>query len=417
MKTSTFERYTGAVTLNPSLFQDHLKINFNVKGMYTKNRFASTDAVGTAVRMDPTHPVRSNEEPFQTHFGGYWQWATYNKDGSFKSVNGNAPANPVALLDLRNAHSNAYNIISNLEFDYKLHFFPDLRVHLNLATDIAHGQEDTWISQYSFTNMEHGGYDGYTIQDKWNRLLNTYLQYDKVLGDHRIGVMGGYEWQRFHREGRYDGKPLVGNYVYQPEEIKWATHNQLISFFGRLNYSLLDRYLFTATIRRDGSSRFSPGNHWGTFPSFAFAWRMKNENFLADNYTVSDMKLRLGYGMTGQQDVGQDFPYLPVYTLNKSGVLYQFGNTYYPTARPGGYNPNLKWEETATYNAGYDISLFKNRLNASLDYYYRVTNDLLNSAPVSAGTNFTNRVLQNIGQLTNQGVEFMLNAKVISRLT
>lgn len=416
LKTSSFERYTGAINLNPSFFKDYLKININAKGMYVKNRFADTGAIGNAVRFDPTHPVYSTDDQIiQTNFGGYWQWYRTNNDGTFKDVNRDAPANPLALLELKDDRSKAWDFLGNIDIDYKLHFFPDMHYHLNLATDISHGKQDTWISPQSFTNITGGGYDGYTLQDKWNRQLSTYLQYIKDFNNQSLDVMVGYEWQRYHREGNYYGKSITKpDYIYQADTIYWATQNQLVSFFGRINYTLLDRYLFTATMRADGSSRFAPENRWGYFPSFAFAWRMKNESFLANNSTISDMKLRLGYGMTGQQDIGLDFPYLPVYTINKDGAYYPFGDQYYPTARPDAYNKNLKWEQTTTYNAGYDISLLNNRFSASLDYYYRITNDLINVTPVPAGTNFRNKVIQNVGSLNNQGVELMLNAKAIS---
>lgn len=413
IKTSNFERFTGAMNLNPSMFDDHLKINVNVKGMYVKNRFADTGAVGNAVRFDPTHPVRSTDNPFASDLGGFWQWI--NTDGTSISINKNGPANPVSMLELKDDRAKAWDLLGNIDIDYKLHFFPDLRYHLNLASNISHGEQNTLISPKSFSNFAEGGSDRYTIQDKWNRQLSTYLQYTKELESQNFDVMAGYEWQRYHREGKYDEKSITRpDYIYQTDEIKWATHNQLVSFFGRLNYSLLERYLFTATVRADGSSRFAPENRWGIFPSFAFAWKMKNESFLADNKTISDMKLRLGYGITGQQDIGQDFPYLPVYTINKDGAQYPFGDQYYGTYRPDAYNKSLKWEQTTTYNAGWDISLLKNRFSASLDYYYRVTNDLINVTPVPAGTNFRNKVIQNVGSLSNQGVELMLNAKVIS---
>lgn len=414
LKTSTFQRFTGALNLSPSFLDNSLKVNFNLKGMYIKNRFADTGAVGDAVRFDPTHPVMSSEEPFASLTEGYWQWATYNDNGSFKALNADAPRNPLGLLNQKKDLSNAWNVIGNLEFDYKMPFLPELRAHLALATDIAHGRQNTWVSPMSSTNMNGGGYDGYRIQDKWNRQLSTYLQYTKDFTNQNLDLMAGYEWQRYHREGGYYGKSITNpDYIYQKDIINWATHNQLVSFFGRLNYSLLDRYLFTATMRADGSSRFAPGNKWGIFPSFAFAWKMKNEDFLKDNGTISDMKLRLGYGVTGQQDIGLDFPYLPVYTINKDGAYYPIGDTYYPTHRPDAYNDKLKWEQTKTYNIGYDIAFLQNRFSASLDYYYRVTTDLINQTAIPAGTNFRNKVLQNIGSLNNQGVELMLNGTIL----
>lgn len=412
LKTSNFERYTGNIGLSPSLLDDHLKFNINAKGMMTNQRFADTGAVGAAVRMDPTHPVYDFEnEPYVNKLAGYWQWYK-TAEGV---VNSNAPGNPLSLLELKNDKARAYDFIGNVEMDYKLHFLPDMHVHANAATEIAHGKQTTLDSEYSFTSSLNGGYDGYSMEDKWNRLLNIYLQYGKEFKSQKFDVMGGYEWQRFHLEKENYGKPIVGNHVYQADTTYSATQNQLISFFGRLNYTLLDRYLLTATMRADGSSRFSPENRWGYFPAFAFAWKINNEPFLVNNNTISDFKLRLGYGQTGQQDgnIG-DYGYLPVYTLNKDGAYYQFGDTYYTTARPAAYNKNVKWETTTTYNAGIDLSLYNNRFNAALDVYYRVTDDLLNKTSIPAGTNFKNIVVQNIGSLNNKGVELMLNWKPVS---
>jgi len=414
IKTSNFERVTGSLSLSPSFFEDHLKVNANLKGMYIKNRFADTGAVGDAVRFDPTHPVKSTDEPFASKTEGYWQWIT-----SAGAPNSNAPRNPLALLEQRDDHSKAYDFMGNLDLDYKMHFLPELRAHLNLATNISNGKQDTWVSPYSATNMSNGGYLGYSLEDKWSRQLTAYLQYTKEIPNNNFDIMAGYEWQRFHREGEYFGESItMPEYVYQDAPVLSATHNQLVSFYGRANYTLLDRYLFTATVRADGSSRFSPENRWGTFPSVAFAWKMNEESFMKDVRQISDMKLRLGYGITGQQDLFgsyADFVYLPVYTENKDGAYYPFGDDYYPTSRPDAYNSKLKWEKTTTYNAGFDLSLLNNKYTVALDYYYRVTDDLLNLTPVPAGTNFKNKVFQNVGSLNNQGIELMLGAKLITK--
>ena len=227
--------------------------------------------------------------------------------------------------------------------------------------------------------------------------------------------MVGYEWQHFYRSGSYFKSPIVGNHVYQANIVNTATENYLISFFGRVNYNIADKYLLTATLRDDGSSRFAAKNRWGLFPSAAFAWKVSEEDFLKNNATISDLKLRLGYGVTGQQNISDnDYSYLPVYTINKDGAYYPFGSTYYPTSRPAAYNSDLKWEQTTTYNAGVDVAIIKGRFAASLDYYFRRTDDLLNTVPVPAGTNFSNKVISNIGTLQNQGVEFSMNGKLIS---
>ncbi|MCE5330803.1 MAG: TonB-dependent receptor [Bacteroidales bacterium] len=414
IKTSNFERYTGAINLSPSFFDDHLKVNINAKGMFVKNRYADTGVIGGAAFMDPTQSVTSTEEPYVTQFGGYWQWINTDANGNFTTWNNLTTGNPVATLMLKRDVSNAKDFIGNAEFDYKFHFLPELRAHLNLGTDIINSEETFNNTITATANYPHG-YDGWEKGHKSNSSLNFYLQYNKEFSNQKFDLMGGYEWQHFYRDGSKYGIGLDG-YVYSQDGVyNWATEYYLVSFFGRLNYSIADKYLFTATLRNDGTSRFASNNRWGLFPSAAFAWKINEESFLRDNNTISDLKLRLGYGITGQQDINQgDYPYIPVYQTNDVGAYYQFGDTYYGTARPNAYNPSLKWEETTTYNTGLDLGLLNNRFTASIDYYYRETSDLLNSIHVPVGTNFSNVVLSNIGSLTNQGIEFSVNAKAIS---
>ena len=412
IKTSNFERYTGSINLNPIFFDNHLKLNLNAKGMIVKNRFVDGGVIGSAASMDPTQPVYSDDTAFDT-FGGYWQW--YVTDATIGITdNSLATNNPVALLKQRHQTADAKDFIGNAEIDYKLHFFPDMRIHMNLGADISDGQEDTYIVKESATNHPHG-YTKWDKQFKKNLSFNSYVQYAKELGKHNIDVIAGYEWQHFYRDGSYYAEGLDG-YSYQDNEIHWAKENYLVSFFGRLNYTLADKYLFTATLRDDGSSRFSKDNRWGLFPSFAFAWKIKDENFLKSNNLISDLKLRLGYGITGQQNLNlsNDTPYLPTYTTSKTGAYYPFGDTYYSTYLPDAYNEDLKWEETTTYNAGINFGLFKDKLTGSIDYYYRETKDLLNEIDVAAGTNFKPVVISNIGSLKNQGIEFSISDKIIS---
>jgi iron complex outermembrane receptor protein len=228
----------------------------------------------------------------------------------------------------------------------------------------------------------------------------------------KIDITAGYSWQHFWREG----SSLQTNYYenYTISDVPYKTENYLVSFFGRLNYSLKDKYLLTFTLRDDGSSRFNKDNRWGLFPSIALAWKINSENFLSNSKVLSDLKLRLGYGITGQQDIGQDFPYLPKYTISDQWARYQFGSQYYYTMRPEGYDYNIKWEETTTYNIGLDFGFLMNRITGSFDLYSRETKDLLNTIPVPAGSNLTNKILTNVGNLTNKGFEFTINAKIIS---
>ena len=426
LKTSKFERYTASVSLAPSFFQDHLKVNANLKGMIAKNRYADGNAVGSAVSFDPTQSVRSDDPYHQYYFDGFFQWNTdassLNDDTWKRTFNGNAPGNPVALLEEKNDRAISKSLIGNLELDYKFHFLPDLHAHVNGGMDLSTGKQYTDVSPYSSTNNYYGSY-GWEEKDKYNLSLNAYLQYSKDFTDkHRFDVMAGYEWQHFHdtSDQEYWGLyPLSNNVVenrgqrYNNTASGSATESYLVSFFGRVNYTLLDRYLFTATVRQDGSSRFHKDNRWGLFPSFALGWKLKEEAFLKDVDVLSDLKLRLGYGITGQQNINSgDYPYLAVYETNKDGAYYPIlgeGITY----RPNAYNPDLKWEKTTTYNVGLDFGFLNNRINGAVDYYYRKTTDLLNSVFVSAGTNFKNKVLSNVGSLENSGIEFSINSKPV----
>ena len=428
VKTSYFQRYTGSINISPSFFDDHLKFNLNGKGMFAKNRFADGGAVGAALTMDPTHPVKTDEPEFQ-RFGGYWQWFEKNTDGTFKSINTNATKNPVALLEQKKDVSKANDFIGNAEIDYKFFFLPDLRAHLNLGIERSYGKQDLYIDSTATSDYPWGR-TGWDKIDKTNSLLNFYLQYNKEIDKHMLDLMAGYEWQHFYREGENEYRSLEKidsnndgtidenddyyNHI-TPDESLWKTENYLVSFFGRLNYSFAGKYLLTTTLRDDGSSRFAPENRWALFPSVALAWKINEENFLKENGNFSDLKLRLGYGITGQQDINQsDYPYIPVYTISKEHALYQFGNEFYYTARPDAYNKFLKWEETTTWNAGIDVGILNNRLSGSLDYYFRQTDNLINIVSVPAGTNFRNKVISNIGSLENKGIEFSINWKPIS---
>jgi iron complex outermembrane receptor protein len=428
IKTSNFERYLLSVSVSPTFFDDHLKVNINAKGMLANNRYADTGVIGAAASFDPTKPVRSSEDVYQK-FGGYWQW--YQTSEKFGVIdNSLAGNNPVATLMQKDDRAKSNDILANADLDYTFHFLPELRAHLTLGMERAYGKQTTiksveGIGDYPFGNT------GYEKKYKTNKLLTYYMQYAKEIGQNKFDIMGGYEWQRFYNDGNkaYDGIYTTINgidgktYTSSPSSLKWASENYLVSFFGRANYTFAGKYMLTATIRNDGSSRFSKENRWGLFPSAAFAWRIKDEDFLTDNNTFSDLKLRLGYGVTGQQDISSgDYPYLAVYTKSKTGGYYYMdvdGDGVYEdvsTYRPDAVNPNLKWEETTTWNGGLDFGFLNNRITGAIDYYYRVTNDLINKeVEVSAGTNFKNKVVSNIGSLINFGTEFSLNAKAIQK--
>lgn len=425
LKTSNFERYTASINLSPSFFEDHLKVNANLKGMIAKNRFADGGAVGAALSFDPTHAVYSSDPDMIKSYGGFFQWG--NAKGAAELGDSTwplypmslAPGNPVSLLEMKDDRATAKSLVGNLELDYKLHFFPDMRIHMNGGMDLSTGKQTTNISTQSFTNNYYGNY-GYTQKDKYNLSYNTYLQYLKELNGVNIDVMGGYEWQHFHNNG---DKAYTGYYPatagadagqkYQPSDDTWEKESFLVSFFGRANLTLLNRYLFTATVRRDGSSRFNKDNRWGTFPSFAFAWKINEEPFMKGVKELSDWKLRLGYGVTGQQGLDDAYyDYIPKYVVNLAGGYYPVvgdGKTYSPST----FNVNLKWEKTTTYNVGMDLGFLDNRFTVVADAYYRETTDLLNNVYIPAATNFGTMMFKNIGSLENKGVEVSLGAKPI----
>ena len=409
LKNTDMKRLTGSVSLDPTFFNGGLKVSMNAKGMNTDNNFGDAGAVGSAINMDPTKPVKDGNPASD----GYFQWSNYG-------ANLGTP-NPVEQLLAADNKFNVKRVIANAQFDYKIPFIPELHANLNLATDYTesagHNNRPT-TAPSTLTGTFWGQLQDSKAKNH-NDLLDFYLNYVKDLSQikSKIDLTAGYSWQHFQQEkGHYNRGYYDATHLYQkPDSIPYSfTENYLVSFFGRMNYTFMNKYLLTATLRDDGSSRFT-NNKWGLFPSAAFAWKINNESFLKDNATISDMKLRLGYGVTGQQDINQgDYPYIPVYQINTTGAYYQFGSNYYPTARPNAYNPSLKWEQTTTSNVGFDLGLLNNRFTGSIDYYFRQTTDLLNSIHVPVGTNFSNVVLSNIGSLQNQGLELTLNGKVIS---
>ena len=410
LTTSSMERMTGALSLDPTFLDNRLRVSVNAKGMRENNRFASTGAIGSAIAFDPTQPVYVEGGKY----GGYYEWLQENGNPM-----GLATGNPLASLLMRNDRANVNRFMGNVQADYKFRFLPELRANLNIATDVSnsHGLisvPDSARQNYKFDSEGNliGGIDAEYKQQKKNELLDFYLNYVKEIGVSRLDVMAGYSWQHFYRKGNYyeaNASRTITN-----SNTDYESESYLVSFFGRVNYSLMDKYLLTLTLRDDGSSRFAPQNRWGLFPSAAFAWKMKEENFLKNVDFISDMKLRLGYGVTGQQNITSgDYPYMARYTYSETTAQYQFGNNWVTTLRPEGYDANLKWEETSTYNVGLDYGFLNNRVTGSLEYYYRLTKDLINTIPVPAGTNLTNQILTNVGNLVNQGVEFSVLGRII----
>ena len=419
LKTTNMERTTLAVGLDPMLFDKHLKISINLKGSYTKQNFGNEGAIGSAVAFDPTQPVYNNN----TRFGGFFTWANLSDvlpDGRM-NPNGNpnpiGVSNPMALLYQTDNKSTVKRSIGNIQFDYKFHFLPDLRANMNLGYDYFNStghNNATNNAAFTFRNGI-GHLDDYTQKGK-TQLLDFYLNYAKDITaiKSRVDATAGYSWQHFYKEGtNFDRNGLTPATI--SDNSSFINENYLVSFFGRLNYTLLDRYLLTFTIRDDGSSRFAKDNRWGLFPAAAFAWKIKDESIFKNIKVLSDLKLRLGWGVTGQQDVGNDYPYLPVYLESTATAQYQFGNTFYKTLRPNPFDHNIKWEETTTYNAGLDFGFLNNRITGNFDIYKRVTKDMLNTIPIAAGSNFSNFLLTNVGNLENKGFEVSVNAQIIAK--
>ena len=415
LKTGNLKRTSASITLSPRLLDDHLKIDLNLKGSISHSRFADEGAIGTAVRFDPTQPVQNGSK----RFGGYFEWLDPSSTTGLRDL---APLNPVGLLEQKEDKSDVKRSIGNIQFDYKLHFLPDLHVNLNLGYDVSKGEGTIFIpdsaasSYLRSPDAKHGGVDNQYKQNKSNTILETYLNYVKELKSiySKIDVIAGYSYQDFSTTNyNFPDRTTDGFVISTPSFPFDKPENRLISFYGRLNYTYKGKYLLTGTLRRDGSSRFSEENRWGMFPSGAFAWRLKEEDFLRNSTTVSDLKLRLGYGETGQQDGIGNYDYIARYSLANQQAQYQFGNRFDSLYRPEGYNPNLKWEQTATYNIGLDYGFFNNRITGSIDVYLKKTTDLLSIIDQPAGTNFTNKILANIGNMENHGVEFTINAQLV----
>ncbi|MDO4159425.1 MAG: TonB-dependent receptor [Prevotellaceae bacterium] len=436
LKTSDFERVTAAINLNPSFLDDHLTLNLNGKGMYARSTFPNGDAISAAVLMDPTQDpynytseyhknlLGSNLNQTLQNFGGFFEWTSsgdaLNDPLWPYTYNTNATKNPLAVLAESGEVAHSRSFVGSADIDYKVHGFEDLRLHMTLGADISKGRQSRDISGASPNYIYYGSHGAEEIL-KRNLSLSAYAQYYKDFNkDHHFDIMAGYEWQHFWRSQNNDyiqyyqsTNSLYPNEALEHTPYEYKTESYLVSFFGRANYIFKDRYYITATIRDDGSSRFK--EHWAWFPSFAFAWRLKEENMLKDVNWLSDLKLRLGYGVTGQQAGSSidDYNWIPTYSIN-TGT-----DSYYPVTgdgtlyRPDNYTPDLKWETTTTYNVGIDFGFLNQRITGSVDWYYRKTDDLLNYAPTATMSAYRNQAWQNIGSLENTGIEVALSWKAI----
>ncbi len=418
LRTSKLDRVTGSVSVNPTFLDDALKMDVNLKGMQIQNQFANDGAIGAAAAFDPTRPVIDpNADSYDKPYGGYFTWR--DESGDRIPI---ATSNPVAMLEQTDDQSTVNRALGNVKLDYALPFMPDFSAVLNLGFDYSDVADGLYLvpdnAAFEDDGSEYTGVRRNYTQTKENELLDFYLKYnaDYPSIESTVDFTGGYSWEHHYEEG----SEFATNYNREDstvvdQDTEYKTEYYLVSFFGRMNYTFKEKYLLTGTLRYDGTSRFHPDNRWGLFPSAAMAWKVHEESFLKDVDVLDQLKLRLGYGITGQQDINQgNYPYIPSYMLSEPNARYQFGDEFVTTLRPGKYNADLKWEETTTYNLALDYAFYDERLIGSVEAYYRETNDLLNIIPTPLGTNFTNEILTNVGTLEIQGIELNVTGRPIS---
>ncbi len=406
--TNEFTRNNVSLALNPRFLDDHLK--FNVSALYSneRNRFAN-GVEGTAIRFDPTKPVYN---PYSNNFSGFFE---YENPSDPTGLAAQSPRNPVADLLQTNDRGVNNRFLGNFEIDYKFHFFPSLRAVVNLGFDESNGVRriNKGTSGIGSSEILNNNFIGTNIQDedtRRNKLLDAYFVFNKKFGSTSLEATAGYSYQKFQyngfRSGNRNNPTSVESFPASPDEV-------LIGYFARTNVGFKDKYLLTLAMRRDGTSRFSEENRWGNFPSAAFAWKMK-EDFFKDSKLISDLKLRLGWGISGQQAIPVGDFYLPRYTTGLPNSQYSFGGDSYLVGVPQSYNPNLKWEETTSYNIGLDYGLFNGRISGGLDAFYKLTDDLyFNETPYADGSNFGNQGPANGGSFSTKGLELNINADVV----
>ena len=420
LKTGNLNRTTVGLNLNPSLFKNHLKIDFNLKTSLSKSTFANEGAIGAAVNFDPTKPVYSGKSAY----GGYWEWLDPASTTGLKAL---SPKNPLGILMQRDDQSDVVRHIANLVVDYKFHFLPELRAVVNVGADIADGTGQVIVPESaagSYMRFKdpsgkfHGGVNNEYRQERQNTYLNAYLNYTKDIDaiKTRVDATAGYEFQDYLTTNyNFSDKTFNNTIVASPNFALDKPQYRLASMLARVNLNILNKILLTGSLRQDGSSKFNADNRFGIFPSAAAAWKLNEESFLRNSKTITDLKLRIGYGVTGQQDGIGFYDYISYYNLSTATAQYQFGNTFYQMFRPGGYYFNRKWEQTANSNIAVDFGLFNGRVSGTVELYKKETTDLLNEINQPAATNFSNKIVANVGSMENKGVEITLNLQPIKR--
>lgn len=411
--TNEFNRNTVGVALNPAFFGGNLKMRLNANYSNENNRFA--DGVeGSAIRFDPTKPIYDSTSPF----GGFFEYRKV--DNGINKTLPNSPRNPVAQLMQTFDLGRNNRLFGNFEVDYKFHFMPSVRAVVNLGFDESWGERSLFrrpgvVASGASNNDIALGNEEFNQTMRRNKLIDAYFVYNKSFSDLNVEVTGGYSYQIFEFRNFNSGNLYNLDVATNPKNYNVTnipTNNVLLAYFGRTNLSYKDKYLLTVSVRQDNSSRFSKENRVGWFPAASFAWRLKDE-FFKNNKSMSDLKLRLGYGEAGQQDFSDPNLFLEKYNIGQANSQYVFGNTATPVALPGRLNPNIGWETTITYNAGIDYGFYDNRINGSIDLFYKDSRDLIVNGAVSDGSNFSNTVFQNVGNFTTKGIEFSINADVV----
>ncbi|EIW93666.1 TonB-linked outer membrane protein, SusC/RagA family [Capnocytophaga sp. oral taxon 412 str. F0487] len=411
LRTDNFKRTNAKISLNPTFFDKSLKLELNANGTYMQNRFANKDAIGAAVEYDPTQSVFGG----LAKYGGYHAWVNPNNGSRYDL----APNNPMAMLKFLDDSSKVYRFIGNAKVDYTLPFFKDITASVNVGIDYSKGEGDKITDRRMPTSTPDfdGAKTTYTNKAT-NKLFDAYINYMKDIKEtHNIGLMVGHSYQSFE----FDDNSTDYSYFTNPGDNKEVpninkSRNVLMSFFGRANYSYKNRYLLTATLRADASSKLNPDDRWGYFPSVALAWNVSNENFLKDNKTLNELKLRFGYGEVGNVNGLGDYLFLTNYTRSQDGASYQLGDSFYQTYRPGVTNKNLRWEVGNTLNAGIDFGLLDNLITGTLDVYRKQTKDLIAETTIDPFTNFKNRVNANVGDMENKGIELGLTVTPIRNI-
>jgi iron complex outermembrane receptor protein len=406
LKRHQLDRYATSLNISPKFLNDHIELELNSRYVHTDNFFTDQGAIWAANNFDPTRPILSGD----TAYGGYYE-TVFNVGANAGKPNRLAVRNPLGLINLKNDVSDVNRFIGNAKLTYNTHFLSGLKAVLNVGTDIVNSNGSVMIPSTAASNFFDGGYSTRYDMEKSNQLIEGLLNYSnaETAEDHRIDFTAGYSFQEWSTlMPAYPVLSEAGDTTYAAG-LPTDTKNALLSYYSRGIYSYKDKYVVTATIRRDGSSRFSPENRWGWFPSASAAWIISEESFLKNSDFITYLKARVGYGVTGQQDIFSDYPYIPNYVEGNSTAQYQFGNQFISLLRPNGYDYGIHWESTASSNIGIDFGLLNDKLSGSFDYYIKETSDLLASVPPLAGTNFTNFILTNVGSMKNEGFEMNLN--------